>query len=592
MAALNCLGAGGEVGPGVRRRWDESEHPRWPSGSGDRSGEFRDKNGGDWADRIGDTLGVSQPAGRYGSIATGQTAQCPACGRTVKVVGTSGKLSTHNASKGVRCTGSGGGTTGAQRAGGVAARRAKAPKGPKNPEIKAPPPPPVEIGAQHDHVYGAARERMRRWQDGAAAPGRVTRQNEKTRREWEIENVEREIKDLAVRLDYAQQRARTEIMADMRDAGEDPYSIQARIDWGWNDQVAFKARYEQQSMDDALEYLAALKAGGPVTATYGWSSYGSPRQWSARELDEMVSAGQYTAPREFDPAHPLDIYGDMLHIEDDTWFTYQALDTLEQAIPPLFHEIVAAHLADSRVSAAGIYVTGTKTLLDLDSLGFVLTGKPRGWGKGGKWADVSGVVSGHAVAGVANTSNSNPDRYVRTFGVREPNARAMGNPMAGQKPDPSAMAHEFGHLLDVAIGSKGSASAASTERLWRLVHGKVVREGGAYLSPYFKQKGDAGPEELWADAVAIWARGSDDPVLYLEGGAPGLGGTPMQWPTGKPSKVPGRADLRTITWRVQNLARQYDIPYDVAFEISDYFDRLHKELKSGKRKTRLQRQGR
>lgn len=273
-------------------------------------------------------------------------------------------------------------------------------------------------------------------------------------------------------------------------------------------------------------------------------------------------------------------------------FTYQALDTLEQAIPPLFHEIVAAHLADSRVQAAGIYVTGTRTLLDLDSLGLALTGQPRGWGKDGKWVDVSGVVHGAAVAGVANTANSNPERYKRTFSVDEPTAIQQGNPMAGQQPDPSAMAHEFGHLLDWAIGSQRSSDSASTERLWRLVHGKVVREGGAFLSPYFKQKGDAGPQELWADAMAIWARGSDDPVLYVERAAPGLGGTPMLWPTGKPSKTPGRADLRTVTWRVQNLARQYDIPYGVAFEINDYFERLHKELKSGKRKTRLQRQGR
>lgn len=30
----------------MSRGWDESEHPRWPAGSGDRSGEFREKTGG------------------------------------------------------------------------------------------------------------------------------------------------------------------------------------------------------------------------------------------------------------------------------------------------------------------------------------------------------------------------------------------------------------------------------------------------------------------------------------------------------------------------------------------------------------------
>ena len=571
----------------ARTSWRERDHPRWPKGSGDRGGEFRDKNGADWAERAG----MSLPAGRYGSVPTGQTAQCPVCGRTVKVVGTSGKLSTHNQSKGVRCGGSGQTTTSTERAGGVAARRAKAPRGPKNPEIQAPPPPPVVIGAQHDHVYGAARQRWQRWKDGAAAPGRVVRQNEKTRREWEIENVEREIKqDLAPKLDYAQQRARREVRQEMFDAGYNPDSMQAREEWGWNDDVERKTKHERQAMQQALDYLAALRDRTPIPDQQGVriGIGGFPRkQWTERELEEMVSAGAITVSRPYDPAHPLDIYGDLLHIHDDTWFTYQALDTLEQAVPPLYHEIMAAYLADSRIQAAGIYVTGTGTLLDLDNLRFMLTGTPRGWGKGGKWSAVSGVVSQRAVAGVANTPNSNPERYVQTFSTTSP-AAGGGNPMLGQKPDPSAMAHEFGHLLDEAIGSMTSASAASTERLWRLVHGRVKRQGGRYLSPYFKQKGDAGPEELWADAFGIWARGSDAPVLYSEN-TPVVAGTPMQWPTGKPSKVPGRADLRTVTWRVHALSRQYDIPYDVAFEINDYFDRLHKELKSGKRKTRLQR---
>jgi len=579
------------------RIWNEEQHPRWPRGSGDKAGEFRDKNGADWAERAS----LSLPAGRYGSIPTGQTAQCPVCGRTVKVVGTSGKLSTHNQTKGVRCSGSGQVTTETQRAGGVAARRARAPRGPKNPEIQAPPPPPVVIGAQHDHVYGAARQRWQRWKDGTAEPGRVVKQNEKTRREWEIENVEREIKQtLGPALEYAQQRANREIRQDMEDAGEDPNSIRARIEWGVRDEIERRTKHQRQAMQQALDYLKALRDRTPIPDQQGvrMGIGGYPRkQWTEDELEEMVSAGSIGVPREFDPAHPLDIYGDMLHIDDDTWFTYQALDTLEQAIPPEFHRIVAAHLASefgSRGGAtarnAGIYVTGTRTLLDLDQLGLVLTGKPRGWGKDGKWRDVSGVVSGRAVAGVANTPNSNPERYVQTFSTTSP-AAGGGNPMLGQKPDPSAMAHEFGHLLDYAIGSQRSSDSVSSERLWRLVHGRVVREGGRYLSPYFKQKGDAGPEELWADAMAIWARGSDMPVLYNEN-VPVVAGTPMQWPTGKPSKVPGRADLRTVTWRVHALSRQYDIPYDVAFEINDYFDRLHKELESGKRKTRLQRQGR
>jgi hypothetical protein len=157
--------------------------------------------------------------------------------------------------------------------------------------------------------------------------------------------------------------------------------------------------------------------------------------------------------------------------------------------------------------------------------------------------------------------------------------------MLGQKPDPSAMAHEFGHLLDYAIGSQRSSDSVSSERLWRLVHGRVVREGGRYLSPYFKQKGDAGPEELWADAMAIWARGSDTPVLRMRPGSTTDVVGPYEWED-------SHGKTRILTWRVHALSRQYDVDYSTAFEINDYFDRLHKELKSGKRKTRLQRQGR
>lgn len=568
------------------RDWVERDHPRWPRGTG-RGGEFRDKNGGDWADRLGDVVDLTQPAGRYGSISTGQTCQCPVCGRTVKVVGTSGKLSTHNKSKGVRCDGSGQTVSeNDKKAGGVVARRAA--KKPKNTEIKAPEPPKVVVGLSQDIIRGdAARARFERWEAGAAQPGVAFKQNEKPRREWEIENVEREIKQtLAPNLDYATQRAQRELRRDMVEVGENPDSLQARQDWGWDYEVERKTRHEREALRQAQDYLAALRNRTPIPDQQGvrMGIGGPPRiQWTERELDVMVSAGQITVPAQvYDPAHPLDVYGDLLHIEDDTWFTYQALDTLEQKIPPAYHEIVAAHLASRRGALrgqggqhAGIYVSGRKRIPDLDGLAYLRGEKPRGWRKGSTFVDPDGVVSGGRVLVVAYTENTAGKRssVYRTYGIDEHSrwqAAAAGNPLAEAQIDPSAMDHEFGHLLDHALhGSAQRYKDASAERLWRLVHGKVKRQAGRWLNPYFKQKGNAGPQELWADAFGLWAMTTGDQAK--------LDGAPHY-------VLISGGQRRAVTWRTRAFATEYDIPYGVAFEIEEYFDRLHREIKSGKRK--------
>ena len=580
-------------------RFTERDHPRWPPGTPPprRGGQFRDKNGGDWADRLGDAL----PAGRYGSIATGATAQCPICGRTVKLVGTSGKLSTHNQSPGVRCGGSGQ-VIGdeAKKAGGVVARRAA--KKPKNPEIKAPEPPKVRIGPPRASVVDLqARARLQRWREGTRQPGRIKGQNEKTRREWEIENVQNEIKGkLGPDLEYAQQQARRGLTDDIRRAGEDPDDLQVREDWGWNSRVKWETRHEQMALDQALDYLDALRHRKPIPDQQGvrMGIGGYPRkEWTPDELELVVSAGEITLPRTYDPAHPLDVYGDMLHIDDDTWHTYQALDTLEQAIPPVFHEVVAAHLAGSRTyqlkEIGGIWVSATTPLPDLDELGYLRGKKPRGWHKGATWNEVDGVVSaGHTLAvGYSPNTESHRGHYSRVYGTQSATAIDQGNPLAGTQIDASAMGHEFGHLLDYTLGggkttSGARAQQASDERLWRLVHGRVVREAGRYLNPYFRQKGDAGPSELFADAFGVWARGSDAPKLYPSTHPASVAGTPTLWPNPK-----GKPGMRVVTWRVEALAAAYDVNYDVAFEIDDYFDRLLREVKSGKRKTRLQTRG-
>jgi hypothetical protein len=76
----------------------------------------------------------------------------------------------------------------------------------------------------------------------------------------------------------------------------------------------------------------------------------------------------------------------------------------------------------------------------------------------------------------------------------------------------SAAAHELGHALDDALGG-GQMFGASKTSQWRQAYAAVVEEGkrSGKLSPYFLQKGEAGPQEMWAEAFAAWARRSDDP---------------------------------------------------------------------------------
>lgn len=574
------------------RDWVERDHPRWPRGTPSRGGQFRDKGGGDWADRLGDVM----PAGRYGSVATGQTAQCPVCGRTVKIVGTSGKLSTHNSGPGQRCGGAGQVVSEtAKKAGGVQQRRAA--KRPKNQEIKAPEPPKVTVGLSQDIIRGdAARERFRRWQDGAAAPGVKMEQYGKTRREWEIENTEREIKDLTRTYEQARNSAIWRIQREMNRAGLSWADPQDKEDWGYDFELKRRTEGEQRALDQALDYLKALRNKTPIPDQQGvrLGLGGPPRiQWRADELDLFIPAGSRgVAAQPYDPAHPLDVYGDLLHIEDDTWFVYQALDTLEQKIPPIYHEIVAAHLASEHGRSfgqhAGIFVSGRKRIPDLDGLGHLRSEKPRGWRKGHTFLDPDGVVSGDKTLVVAYTENTAHKRSAvyRTFGIDEHQrwiAARAGNPLAETQIDPSAMDHEFGHMLDFALGPQtGHKRGASSERLWRLVQGKVKREGGRYLSPYFKQSGDAGPEELWADAFGIWAMTTGDQAL--------LDGAPHYVLVDRKGDRYGlNPDRRAVTWRTRAFATEYDIPYAVAFEIEDYFDRLHKEVQSGKRKAKLAR---
>jgi hypothetical protein len=286
------------------------------------------------------------------------------------------------------------------------------------------------------------------------------------------------------------------------------------------------------------------------------------------QLDYAELAIKHDRP--FDPTNPLAYYGSMLHIESNDWFAYGVLDQLEQRVPPAFHKAVAEWLAfqSRHNNSAGIWVGSTHSIRDLDNLRRQITKPPRGWGKEATmatWDDVDGVVSGSAVYAVVHTDNS--ESHLRS--------RRRSHQMAGIPQDLAvgdAGLHEFGHVLDAAMGFFNTSRAyrwddASAQRKWRLIHGRIKR-GSRRLSPYYRQKGDAGPEEFWADTFFTWA--SADPI-----------------PTTDPFYAGGRAG-RAVTTRDLLMLETYGGQIEDVMSISDYFDGLHRDLVGGRRLPRIE----
>jgi len=542
----------------VARRFVEHDHPRWPAEAPDsKGGEFRDKTpdiggGGDWADRLSGRIGV-QPAGRHGSVATGLRQTCPVCYRQVKVVG-SGKLSTHNGHDGKRCPGSGMPATvkppaDIQRAPTRRTPGAKPPPAKKATRraaggtLRPPPPPKVTPGAWDAPVTGAAETRMANWRSRTMhrqADGSMYHPNTAATRAAEIQRLHH---DIQAEEKYRQGRRNTAMWAAARTA------LGLRH-WEFLPPGAEKG-YEDAGDSDPHVQVAEAKLRA-----------------LRNQLDYAESA--IKSDRPFDPTNPLAYYGSMLHIESNDWFAYGVLDQLEQRVPPAFHKAVAEWLAyqSRHNNSAGIWVGSTHSIRDLDNLKRQITKPPRGWGKKATmatWDDVDGVVSGSAVYAVVHTENS--ESHLRS---RRGYRRVAGQPDELAVGD--AGLHEFGHVLDAAMGFFNTNRAyrwddASAQRKWRLIHGKVKRDSRT-LSPYYRQKGDAGPEEFWADAFFTWA--SADPELD---------------PIDRDVEYPRR---RTITKQDRLLAETYGTSLALAQEISDYFNGLHRDLVSGRRLPRIE----
>ena len=520
-------------------RFVERDHPRWPAKTpGSKGGEFRDASPGvgktDWADRLSGMVDT-RPAGRHGSVATGITQRCPVCGRTVKVVG-AGKLSTHNNPQtGRRCTGSGLAATvevpeGVQRAPGIRTPAKKATARKAKPPGRPPPGPQVTYGSPLQPVDDPeARARLEQWRYGA------TTLDSDAGRQAKIHQARHDIRSWEQNLERERYKARRKL---------------AQIYLG-------RQPWDYISPSETNQY--ADEADRDATVRYYTANLASRRA----DLQDLIDAG----PSGFDPANPLAYYGDMLHVESSDWFTYEALDELEQQIPPVFHRVVAEYLRDQQrsVPEAGIYIGSTHNIRDLDNLQRKITTPPRGWGKDATmatWERVDGVVSSKAIYAVVHTNNSEDHRASRRAALRRAD-------IWDARPTGSASLHEFGHLLDAALGFyenqyRTRPSNASEQRRWRLVHGEVKREA-QWLSPYFRQKGDAGPEEFWADAFYTWGAVAPEP-----------------W-AGQSNLIEFRNSKRRLTRRDIYMAEHYGLPMRTAVKVVDYFDRLEREVTTGKR---------
>jgi hypothetical protein len=192
---------------------------------------------------------------------------------------------------------------------------------------------------------------------------------------------------------------------------------------------------------------------------------------------------------------PLSVYGDLLHIEDDDQATYRHLADLE-SVPAELHALVARAMFQARErwqdrtvgQSAGVWV-GSRPTPDLDDMQDLAAVRPRGWEDGKTWSDVDGAYRANTRTMVAGASSASQHR--------------------GEHGQPAL--HEFGHALDHAVGTllqqddPNFPDRAASDPEWRKVHAQVVN-AAPDINPYFKQAGQAGPVEMWAEAFGEWAR--------------------------------------------------------------------------------------
>lgn len=286
-------------------------------------------------------------------------------------------------------------------------------------------------------------------------------------------------------------------------------------------------------------------------------------------LDQPSRSAMPTFTGTLDDAKPLAVYGDLLNIETEDQGTFRHLEDLEK-LPPVIHQIVAAHMFSRRKApsmraattgkTAGVFL-GAKSVDELDSMGYLRQSQPGGsWdhAPGGNpgWAAVDGVYSdGTLVVGV--TDYSSPGR--------------------GENAQPAL--HEFGHALDYAVAAllnlpgPGGISTASAQTDWRDIHRQAVAEAGGGLSPHYHDHHVAterGAREMWAEAFAEWARARHAEKARITR----TFGPQTEWSDVEQLGTPKVDQAGTL-----KLMRLFNIKKDTAVLMHDYFMDLAKRLK-------------
>lgn len=224
----------------------------------------------------------------------------------------------------------------------------------------------------------------------------------------------------------------------------------------------------------------------------------------------------------YNPDRPLAVYGDMLQIGGGR----AVLDHLEALdhIPAPMHRAVARYMA--KTTYGGIHVGG-KSIVEMGFRGE--PEGPRGWHHGASWSEVDGVFNpmrGQIWVGyTANTISHNH----------------------------SAAAHEFGHALDRAVRRDGQNGSETPE--WIKI-AKDARRDADNMSPYFYQTGQAGDQEMFAEAFSIWASAPKTPEGRYD----------------RASQIVGLMD------NLLGAKLGRDKAISVAGRMVDYFDRIAEEV--------------
>ncbi|MEU8035701.1 phage minor capsid protein [Streptosporangium sp. NPDC049078] len=165
-----------------------------------------------------------------------------------------------------------------------------------------------------------------------------------------------------------------------------------------------------------------------------------------------------------------DLYGNRLRIQKGSQAGPKHAEDFTK-IPDAFHDALAAHVRGVDLGDGAIP----------DFMPELRGVQPRGWAPGKTWDAVTGAY--------------------------DPTSRRVMVGSGHGHGSTSVCVHETGHALDHALGR----AASSPE--WRSLHADAVSHG---VSPYYAQAGEAGRQEMWAEAFAAWTMHRDKPAAMRD----------------------------------------------------------------------------